>query len=46
LTAVTLGEKFGMQEGRQVNLVLLIDVYLTKVTPSKRKSPQAAVPFQ
>jgi hypothetical protein len=46
LTAVTPGKKIAHGEGWQTVLVLLIDVYLTKVTPSKRKSPQAAVIFK
>jgi hypothetical protein len=44
--AITPSEKIALKQVWRPNLVLLIDVYLTKVTPSKRKSPQAAVPFQ
>jgi hypothetical protein len=44
--AVTPGEKIPGAEGLGPILVLLIDVYLTKVTPSKRKSSQAAVIFR
>ena len=41
--AVTPGKKIVLKQACRVNLVLLIDVYLTKVTPSRRKSPQPAV---
>jgi hypothetical protein len=44
--AVTPGKKIIRKKGRRPNKVLLIDVYLTKVTPFGRKAPQAAVSFQ
>jgi len=42
---ITPGEKNALKGACQAILVLLIDVYLTKVTTFRRKSPQAAVAF-